>query len=476
MAILPIVMGPQGPIPTPPATLRQQLVNLVAASNPDFTDNLPGTLIEDIVSTDVGALIIANQFMVDLINSVSPNGANPFILNQLGTDIYGISQGGATNTSVDLIFIGTPGFVIIPGFTVTDGSYQYICSDGGVVGANGQSLLVHAIATVAGTWPVPATTVNGFITSVPSTISLTVFNPTDGIPSTTTETISSFRTRTLTAGLASSTGVDRYFKTLVWNIPGVIQRLVSVRQDIASGRWIVIVGGGDPYQVAWAIYASIFGVPSLLFPGINIANMTNTNPIQVTTVNNHQLITGMVETFNNIQGMSSINGYSYSITVTGLKTLTIPVNGIPLAPYTSGGTITPNPILQQVSINNYPDTYLIPFIIPAQQLVTITAYWQTNSPNYVSATAIAQAGGPAIVDYINSLYVGILPINLFDLQTTFLNAIEPLLSSEYITILNFSIFFDNASQLPTPGTGVIYGDPFSYFYTTISNVDVTQLI
>jgi Ubiquitin-activating enzyme E1 FCCH domain len=476
MTELPLIMGPAGLVPTPPATLRQQLVTRVNSTNPGFTDNLPGSLVEDIVSTDVGALIIANQFLVDLINSVSPYGANPFLLKQLGTDIYGIQLGQSTNTSVDLIFIGTPGFIIIPGFIVTDGTYQYVCIDGGIVGSNGQSLLIHAVATQSGTWPVPATTVNGFVTSVPATITLSVFNPTDGIPSTSVESISSFRTRTLTAGLAASTGCDRYLKTLLWNIPGVIQRLVSVQQDIPSGRWLVIVGGGDPYQVAWAIYYALFGVPSLLFSTINIINITNTNPIRITTQNNHNLVTGMIETLNDIQGMSSLNGSSYPVTVTGLNTLTIPVDGTLFAPYTIGGTISPNPILQQVSINSFPDTYVVPFVVPPQQLVTIDVNWQSNSPNYVSAQAIAQAGGPAIVDYINSLYVGIFPINIYDLQNTFLNAIVNLISSEYITILNFTVVFDGFEQSPEPGTGVIYGDPFSYFYTTITNVIVTQLL
>src|SRR5580704_18755509 len=100
MTELPIVIGPQCPIPTPPATLRQQLVDKVSQTNPNYTSNLPASLIEDIVSTDVGALIIANQFLIDLINSISPYYANPFILNQLGVDVYGIQPANATNTAV----------------------------------------------------------------------------------------------------------------------------------------------------------------------------------------------------------------------------------------------------------------------------------------------------------------------------------------------------------------------------------------
>lgn len=477
MAELPIIIGPQGPVPTSPAALRQQLVSLVSAVRPDYTANLPGSLVEDIVSTDVGALIIANQFLIDLINSVSPYYANPFILNQLGVDVYGIQPASATNTSVDIIFLGTPGFIIIPGFTVTDGTYQYIATEGGVIGTNQQSLPVHCVASVPGTWAVPAGSVNGLITSVPQNVQLTCINPNDGVPSTSQETISSFRIRTLTAGLAASTGMDRYLKTLLWNIPGVIQRLVSVRQDTTTNRYLILVGGGDPYQVAWAIYYALFDVQSLEAPLIPIVNIANTNPILVTTGNNHNLTTGMIETFEYVQGMTQVNGNSYTVTVTGPTTFTIPIDGTNIlnySQYVSGGALSPNPIVQKVYLNSYPDTYLIPFVLPAQQYTNVVITWNTDSPNYVSPQAIAQAAAPAIVDYINNLYVGISPINIYDMITAFMESIVNIVPRENITVLQFTVSFDGSQQFPEPGTGVIYGDPNSYFYTDITQIEVVQ--
>jgi hypothetical protein len=477
MAQIPIIMGPQGPIPTSPATLRQQLISLVTSTNPGYTANLPASLVEDVSSTDVGAIVISNQFMIDLINSITPFGANQFILNQLGVEIYGIQPEAATNTAVDLIFFGVPGFIIIPGFVVSDQAHQYICEEGGVINTNGQSLPIHAIATLAGTWAVPAGSVNTVVTSVPPNINLSVINPTDGIPSIGTEDVASFRTRTLTAGLAASTGMDRYLKTLLWNVPGVVQRLVSVRQNIDTGRWVVLCGGGDPYQVAWCIYYALFDIQTLERTAIQIFNMTNTNPILVTTVNNHNLTTGMLETFSGITGgMSPLNEKQFPVSVLGPNTLSIPVDGTSMSYYSNGGgIITPNPILQEIFLNSYPDSYLIPFILPAQQLVTIVLIWDTDSPNYVSSSAISQAAVPAIIDYVNSLYVGIAPINIYDMQAIFVDAIANILPSENLTVINFTISWDNITQEAVPGTGVIYGDPNSYFYTTANNVFVNQL-
>jgi hypothetical protein len=481
MTELPIIMGPQGPIPTSPAELRAQLTALVATTNPGYINNLPGSLIEDIASTDVGSLIISNQFFIDLINSVTPYGANPFILNQLGVGIYGIQPAAATNTSVNVIFSGTPGFIIIPGFTITDNQYQYICLNGGVIGANGQSLIINAIATVPGQWPIPAGTVTGFITSVPSSITLSVINPTNGIPSLTTESETSFRTRTLTAGLAASTGMDRYLKTLLWNIPGVAQRLVSVRQDLSNGRWIVLVGGGDPYQVAWAIYYSLH-IPTLDSPNVNIIAMSNTSPILITTEFNHNLLTGMQETLFQIVGMNNIsdgnnvlNGIQFSVTVVSSNVFSIPVDGTALGLYLRGGIVTPNPILQTVSLLSYPDTYLIPFVVPAQEYVNMVVNWNTDSLNYVSAVAVAQAVQQPLIDYINGLYCGTTPINIYEMEQIFIDSVTSVLQSENVIILNFIISFNGVGHLPETGTGVIYGDPFSYFYTDVNNVIINRL-
>jgi hypothetical protein len=482
MASLPIVMGPSGPIPTPPAILRAQLTEKVTQTNPGYVNNLPSSLIEDIASTDVGALIIANQFFIDLINSVTPYGANAFILNQLGTEIYGIQPAVATNTSVDLIFSGTPGFIIIPGFTVTDNVYQYICFDGGVIGSNGISLPIHAIASMPGTWAIAAGTVTGLVTSVPPNINLAVINPTEGTPSTSAESIMSFRTRTLTAGLVASTGMDRYLKTLLWNIPGVQQRLVSVRQDLDNGRWIIIVGGGDPYQVAWAIYYAIFDIQTLARPNINIIDITSYDPTNpnpqipvITTEFNHNLVTGMIETIYGVVGMEQLNGQSFAVTVLNNLTFTIPVGLENLGNYVSGGIVTPNPILQEINLNSYPDNYLIPFILPPQELVTMNVWWNTDSPNYVSQNAMSQAAAPALMNYINGLYVGVAPINVYEMQAIFLDAVKQIVLAENITSLQFDIVFDGVSYSPAPGTGVVQGDPNSYFYTTTDNILVQQI-
>jgi hypothetical protein len=477
MAILPLVMTDQGLQPAAPADLRASLIALVSAIVPDYTANLPGSLIEDISSTDVFALVESDSFLVDLVNSVTPYGANAFLLNQLGI-LYGVDHQPITNTAVYVIFSGPPGYVVNQGFVVGDGTYQYVCQTGGICGLDGNTLPIYALATVTGAWEVLENTVVQMLTSVPNNIELTVTNPVAGIPSLSGEPISIFRERCFTAGLAASTGMARYLKTLCGNVPGVQNRLISVQVD--GDKYVVIVGGGDPYQVAYAIWQSDFYVPGLSGAQILIDNMTNTNPIRVTTVNNHNLLTGDVVHIEGVIGMYLINGQD--VTVTRLpdtdankdKMFTIDVDGTVWGAYAYGGIITPNPINVYITVADFPDSYLIPFVIPPQERVSIVVIWLTDSPNFVSPDAIAQAAIPEIVDYINSLPAGTTPINLNVLNKVFLDAVAPILVGEYIIDIEWQIYINEIGRFPQAGTQVIFGDPYSYFYTENGRVQVLK--
>lgn len=480
MPVLPLVMTLQGLQPQSPSDLRSQLLASVSASNPDYTANLPSSLVEDISSTDIAACVQSDSFLVDLVNSITPNGANPFLLQQFGI-LYGLSPQAATNTSVYVTFYGTPGFIIVNGFTVGDGTNQYIVQDGGIIGTEGVSLPLYAVSPLSGSWAVPEGSVTQLLTSVPANIALTltVTNVSDGLPSTAMETVTDYRARTMTAGLASSTGMARYMKTLLGQIPGVVYRLISARQDVATGRYIVLVGGGDPYMIAYAIWKALFWTGGLLYAPINITFISNQNPAIVTTENNHNLLTGMVETINGVQGlgtMYTINGQPFPVTVISNNQFSVPFNAsLPGTSYTTGGTVSPNPIVEEVTINDYPDSYLIPYVIPAQEVATLTVAWQTDSPNYVSATAVAAAAAPALQDYINNLPVGTTPINVYDMTAIFLDSVSGILPAEAVTILNFSVGIDGVGVLPVPGTGVIYGDPNSYFYADLAGITVEEI-
>ena len=553
MADLPIIITSAGVQPQSPASIEANLLAQVEAVQPGYTANLPGILIEDILSTDVAAILQSDSALVETINSLTPRGANVFLLNQLG-QMLGIPVGGATNTSVFVLFTSnTPGFLIGAGFIVSDGQAQYSVVDGGAIQANGQVML-FCIAQVAGSFAVPAGTVTQLASTVPATVQLSCVNPEAGLPGAVSETAAGYRARVEQANLAASQGMARYLKTLLSKVNGVQPRLIAVQPQAPNG-WKVLVGGGDPYSVAFAIYSALFDVSTLVGSTLVVSAFSKALPGQITTLLNHLFSPGQaitvagsaVTTYNGAfvvvtvvdqknftvgrpTNVNLLTGQSWAATSGGQNTYTTVnphgitvgstvtivgstpngynITGIALAgttastiilaqtsnpgassilgqvtagvslfdstglaTYTGGGVITPNLRNIFVSILDYPDTYLIPFVNPPQQTVTMTVHWSSDSPNFVSAAAVAQLAAPAIAAYINSIFAG-QPINVLSMQSAFEAAVAPVLMPEFISNLTFSVSINGVGTAPTGGTNLIVGDPESYFFALSTGISV----
>jgi Ubiquitin-activating enzyme E1 FCCH domain/Baseplate J-like protein len=477
---LPVIMTTAGAQPTPPATIRAALVAQVAQTDPGYTANLPGALIEDVSSTEVAGIAEMDSARVDAINSISPAGANDFVLYQLG-QIYIGEPGGApgtpTNVSVSVVFTAVDpntslpitGLVIPQGFVVSDGIYQYVVQDDGVTGASGQTPPLFCLATIAGTWGVASGTVAQLVTSEPTAVNLTCSNPLPGTAGNAAETAEEYRARVFQAGQAVSTGTTTLLKTLLGQVSGVQQRLISVRQS--AQLWEVIVGGGDPYQVAGAIFESGLNIAGLTGSTLNITNITQANPGVVTTDKNHGYSTGEVVTMTGIVGMTPLNGTPVTITVIDEKNFSIGVNTGVMPSYISGGVCSPNLRNVLVNISDPPDIYGVTFVTPPQQTVTVAVTWNTTQANFASQASVAQLAATAIAAYINSIPVA-GPISVAVLTQIFIDAVAGVLDPETISVLTFAVSINGVS---TPPTGqLIFGDPESYMFCTVAGIAVTQ--
>jgi hypothetical protein len=551
MADLPTVLTAAGLQPQLPATLRALLLARVAATNPGYTANLPGSLIEDVASTDVGALALIDQARVEVVNSLTPFGANAFLLNQLG-QMLGIPLGLSSNTSVFVTFTGPEGFAIAKGFTVSDGNFQYVVQDGGLIGEDGNSPQLFALATQSGTWVVPAGTVVQLVTSVPPPVVLTVTNLEAGIPGADAETETSYRARVLQGNLAASQGMSRYLKTFLGKVEGVQQRLIAAQQQ-EGGGWMIIVGGGDPYAVANAIWTSLFDISTLVGSVLLVADITTALPAVVESFLNHGFVVGEDVTLSDVNpsdydgdyiiwsvpdekhfglakpfAAQDIDDATWSggevtlefllnhdvttgatIVVTGnlpveyngtfvvtdtpsATTLTYALVSDPgmntqlgqmaagFAPFdgtgltwVSGGVITPNNRNIEVTITDYPDTYLIPFVNPPQQDVTMTVTWNTTSTNFVAPASVAQLAAPALVDYVNSVAVG-QPLNVLEMEAAFQAAVISVLPLGMLTRLLFAVSINGIGTSPESGTKIIEGDPESFFFSEVDGINVVQ--
>ena len=457
-----------GAIPALPTDLLNAEIAAATLLAPGLTANLPGSLVEDMASTAAGAVVIQDQAFVDLVNSISPATANPSILYQLG-QVYGVQQGQGSNTSVYVVFSGLAGFVIPIGFTVSDGTYQYTVQDGGIIATSGQSSPLYCLATVAGSWAIPAGTVTQIITSVPSGFTLTCTNPSAGLPGLAAQTIASYQAQVMQAGMVTCQGVPTFIKSQLQQVTGVQPNLISVRL-IATNQWEIICGGGDPYQVANAIFNSVPDISNLVGSTLSVTNITTANPGVVTTDLNHGYETGQVVTLAGVNP-TWFNG-NYTITVIDEKSFSLGVTTVGQS-YVSGGVVTPNLRNVTVSIDDYPDIYSITFVNPPAQTTAIAITWNTISTNLINPTAVATLATPSIVDYINSIPVG-QPINTFELQEAFQMAVVGILPVAQISKINFVVAINGIDTAPTTGTLLIYGDPESYFATNAGLVTVVQ--
>ena len=465
---IPVVMTAAGPVPTPPTTLQSLLIAGVVATNPGYTANLPGSLIEDISSTDVGALVTMDQARVEAINSVTPYGANAFVLAALGTQ-FGIAQGLPTNGSVYVVFTGSAGYVLPPGFVVSDGTNQYYLVDGGVIGAAGVSSQLYAVSTASGSFAIPANTVTTIITSVASTYTLSVTNPQAGIPATTSESVQSYRYRVMEAGQIASTGTPAYVKSLLNNVPGVKSQLVSINQ--VTGGWQVVCGGGDTYAVATAILESVPDIAVLQGSQLAITAMTAANPVVITTNLNHGYIAG--QTFTVSGATPAAYNLTYTVASVTATTITTTTNGLAFGAYTSGAVLTPNPRNISVSVFQNPNTYSITYVNPPQQTVAVSVAWNTTLPSFTAGSSVNQLAAPALQQYINNIFVG-QPINELEMTAVFQAAVYTVINANNITTLQFTVTINGVVTSPTAGTSIIPSDPESYFYCSATGVTVTQ--
>jgi hypothetical protein len=324
---------------------------------------------------------------------------------------------------------------------------------------------------------VTANSVTTIATSLPSDTTIdSVTNPEAGIPGAAAESEWDYRARVMTANLASSMGTARQLKTMINNVPGTVQRLVSYRPSISgtSEQYEVIVGGGDDFAVAFAIWSAQFDYLDLVGSIMAITGITNALPAVVTTTLKHGYVAGNLVTINGIVGMTPLNGVKVAVAAAiDLYHFSIGIDTSSMPAYVSGGVVTPNPRNFTVPLNDYPDTYTITFVRPPQQTIAIVATWNTSLANFTGAGAVAQLAAPALVNYINAIAVG-APILVNAMEQVFAAAVANVLPNQFLTRLVFAVSIDGIGVSPSAGTFIINGDPESFFFATAASVIVAQ--
>lgn len=457
----------KGIISTDPADIRQAIISSIQEKVPDYTANLPGTLIEDLLSTSVGCLVFIDQAKVDLINSIAPSTANEALLDQIGI-VYGLNRKQATNGSAYVIFKGTPGFVIPRGFIISDGVHRFYVQEASVINSTGSSNQVYAVSDDDSVFDIPAHTITKIETSVRNDVTLEVDNLQDGIPGQDYESEVEYRSRLMEAAKIASTGTPSMIKTKLLNIEGVRERLLSVMPN--GDGYSVIVGGGDPVEIANAIFQTIPTIGILKPSVIAISGIKKGNPTVISTNIAYGLQTGDKVSFTG--NYPDLVGKEFKITYLTDNSFSIPVDTSQSLDYQGGLTLNQNSRNVNVLLRDGVDNYSIPFIVPLQQKIAIQLIWHTEVDSSLYVSAIASITIPLMVQYINNIRIG-EGINLYEIEKIFLNGVDEVFNQNFITKIDVSISINDIPQPNSELNKVIKGDPQSYFYVKRDDIVVT---
>jgi len=318
---LPLIAGPNGFQPTPPATLLAQMASIATGLSPGITTNLPGSLVSDMLGSSTAAVSLCDQARVELLNSLSPSGANVFLLQQIGAAL-GVKLGQPSNSSVFLVFHAPSniGYVITNGFQVSDTNGNvYAVQGGGAILSSGYSATLYAVATTAGTFASAAGTCTNIETSVPGPISLSVTNPNMGTPGNPNgESFYSYRQRVIQAQLAACSGGPRLLKTLLNQVTGAAN-LTSIQVVTGTGIKVVVGGSADPYAIAYAIFQGIGDLSQLT--GSTVSGGRNTSATLNDYPDNYTVewVTAPIQTATlSVTWNTSLSSFSRGAAVPGL--------------------------------------------------------------------------------------------------------------------------------------------------------------
>lgn len=406
---IPIIIGHQGVETTPPAELYRLLLENVASKVPGYTGDLPASLIGDMASTAQASISLIDQARVDTINSVSPYGANLQLLDEL-SEIYGTTRTPKTNVSVFVSFTGSPGYEIQRGFRVGDNGHTYLATESVVI-------------------PV-ARAGQQFGTSEP----VLCVAQEDGDWAVPVGTVNQLQT-----------SVPEEYTVMCNNLtegePGTEQEgLGSFRRRVMDEGMFAVQG------TPTALKAALARIPGVL-PNL---------------IAFRQPVAGKWVVVCGGQGFSrfAVANAIYSA-IPDISALTNDVKN------PDGST----PIKEERAIISPPDVYIIPYVVPSSQLVTVTINWSSTQTALVNLDAINADASKAIAEYISGITVGD-PISKYQIEAVFIDSVTKQVERSTIAKVEATIRIDG--KVPTNVGALVQGQTYSYFDCNESGVTVIR--
>lgn len=275
-------IGNTGVIKDNPTDIRDDILNQ-AIDNVDGFTNLPSGIQNNLLDESVIVISEIQDMLSNVMNSVSPLYANNFMVLELG-EAFGLKIKDKTLPNTTITFYGLAGVVIPEGLEISneDSSKKFVTTKSDIINASGQVSIYCEGADYYNT-PTPANTLTVMLNQVLNVTSCTNLN--DAVETTPAEPISEFRTRFQNRALANRSGTVATLNDELKKVEGTVDRLCTykasqiVEEGVSKAVLEVIVGGGDDYQVALAIFNSV------LYPDIFVSNPSNDETNRTVNIN-----------------------------------------------------------------------------------------------------------------------------------------------------------------------------------------------
>ena len=274
-------IGNTGVIKDDPTVIRERLLNQAIEKVEGFT-NLPSGIQNNLLDESVLDIAEIQDMLANVMNSISPSYANDFIVRELGA-AFGLKIKDKALSNTTITFYGLPGVVIPEGVAIgnADGSKKFITTKSDIINAAGQVSIYCEGADYYDT-PTPANTLNVLLNKILNVTSCTNLN--DAVESTPAETISEFRGRFQTRAQANRSGTVATLDNALKEVEGTVDRLCTykdsqiIKDGVKEAVIEVVVGGGNDYQVALAIF-------NVLYPNIFVSNPSGDETNRTVNIN-----------------------------------------------------------------------------------------------------------------------------------------------------------------------------------------------
>lgn len=252
-----------------PLQIRTDITNEALAESVGFL-SFPAELRQNLVDSMVIEEVRIQDMIAALANGIGPDFANDQQYKQFGCS-FGMTMKDFQYAQATIRFSGAVGTFIPRGTRVSNGTdVQLVSTVDGIIGSIGYTdILCESAQQVI--IDIPANTITTLVDVIPT---VAVDNPSAGTSGIPAETIAEYKAAVHGRIQSPRYGTEDRARSLLRDITGVDMRLVAFRTldlPVTVGETTVyyrgiecVIGGGDNYEVAAALYKAYLQTKNLL--------------------------------------------------------------------------------------------------------------------------------------------------------------------------------------------------------------------